>query len=110
LNCCKEKRNYSCFVFFFFFFFNNHETKQSYGVSPFEAPTPEAVFAKILSTVTIDFPEDPIVSDDAKHLICSLISPADKRLGANGGLADVQRHAWFKGDQHSNLMDEMQFV
>jgi hypothetical protein len=63
-------------------------------VSPFEAPTPEGVFAKILATQTVEFPNQPEVSDDAKELICAFISPADKRLGANGGLAEVQKHDW----------------
>ncbi len=88
LNSCKEKQNFGVVPSLF---------GNRYGVSPFEAPTPEEVFAKILSMKTIEFPEQPQISDDAKDLICGLISPAEKRLGANGGLIEVQKHAWFRG-------------
>lgn len=69
-----------------------------YGVSPFEASTPEQVFAKILATTEIEFPttEQPI-SDSAKSLIRSLIAPVERRLGRTGGLEEVRKHEWFNG-------------
>lgn len=56
---CKEKKTIAeCFLNSFFV--------HRFGFSPFEAATPEEVFAKILATTAVTFPDQPVVSADAK--------------------------------------------
>lgn len=67
-----------------------------YSASPFEAPTPEGVFSKILAfKYVVEFPGEPEVSDTAKDLISRFLSPPEHRLGAHGGLEEVRKHEWF---------------
>lgn len=74
-----------------------------FGVAPFSAPTPEAVFAKILQFQRITFPDQPSVSDSVKDLMSHLICAPNMRLGAHGGLAEVRTHAWFREINFSEL-------
>lgn len=74
-----------------------------YEVSPFEGQTPDEVFAKILKTKTITFPDHVEVSDAGKNLIASFICDQKDRLGANGGLVEVQKHEWFESVKWNEL-------
>ena len=90
-----------------------------FGAPPFNAPTTEQVFDKILNRA-IAWPEDDEleVSEDAKDLVNKLIQLDPKqRLGANinekhsSGGAEIQAHPWFADINWDTLLeDEAQFV
>ena len=73
------------------------------GSTLFDGPSPDAVFALILSTTKLEFPDSVQISDEAKSLISGFVSPAATRLGANGGLEEVRKHEWFKSVTWSEL-------
>lgn len=90
-----------------------------YGFPPFNAETPDEVFENILAR-KISWPDDEEfeVSEDAKHLINSLIKLDPKeRLGANleekfpSGGDEIRNHQWFKDINWDTLLeDEAQFI
>jgi serine/threonine-protein kinase RIM15 len=83
-----------------------------YGYPPFQADTPEEVFANILAR-KIDWPdpEEDEASPEAKDLMNQLMcTEQTERLGANGA-DEVRKHPFFEGLNWDTLLDEeAQFV
>lgn len=70
-----------------------------YGTTPFRGETRDQTFRRIMQT-HLKFPEHKRgpVSKECKHLIKKLLHPdPKKRLGAEGGAAEIKAHPFFKG-------------
>lgn len=69
-----------------------------FGIKPFDGPTPEAVFARILRFQgEVLFPMEPVVSPEARDIIACFLRPPAERLGADKGLDEVMTHPFFAG-------------
>jgi len=68
-----------------------------YGKTPFKGTNQKETFSNILNK-KLSFPDEPVVSKEAKNLIKSLLN-ADpkKRLGGKIGAADLRDNPFFKG-------------
>lgn len=68
------------------------------GYPPFIADTSTETCLKILNCAeTLQFPESPKISPEAKDLIQRLICDQSKRLGVNGGATEIKSHPFFNG-------------
>ncbi|PAV81003.1 hypothetical protein WR25_19427 [Diploscapter pachys] len=69
-----------------------------YGETPFFKDSLATTYANIMDHEnSLKFPEDVVISDNAKHLIRSFLSSVDKRLGRNG-VQEIKAHPFFKNN------------
>ncbi|GMH13814.1 hypothetical protein Nepgr_015655 [Nepenthes gracilis] len=75
------------------------------GYPPFCSDDPRTTCRKILNWKTcLKFPEEPIISDEARDLICRLISDVENRLGTRG-VEEIKEHPWFSPIQWDRLYE-----
>ncbi|KAI4104410.1 MAG: hypothetical protein L6R37_003309 [Teloschistes peruensis] len=71
------------------------------GWPPFCAEDPHDTYRKIVNwRETLYFPEDIVLGETARHLICSLLCSASHRLGTSGGAhgaSEIKQHDFFRG-------------
>ncbi|KAL8691577.1 MAG: hypothetical protein Q9218_003221 [Villophora microphyllina] len=71
------------------------------GWPPFCAEDPHDTYRKIVNwRETLYFPEDIVLGETARHLICSLLCSATHRLGTSGGAhgaSEIKLHDFFRG-------------
>lgn len=68
------------------------------GYPPFCSETPTETYRKIMNfKETLQFPDDAVVSDEARDLIERLLSDQDVRIGTNGGVKEIMSHPFFDG-------------
>ncbi|KAK9166879.1 hypothetical protein Scep_002070 [Stephania cephalantha] len=81
------------------------------GYPPFYSDEPMATCRKIVNWRNhLKFPEEVILSAEAKDLICKLLCNANKRIGANGA-DEIKAHPWFEGvEWHTLYQMEAAFV
>lgn len=74
------------------------------GYAPFCSDTPSETCQKILKWEKyFHIPPESRLSQNAIHLIRSLVCPADKRLGLNGA-DEIKKHPFFKGFDWNNVL------
>jgi len=71
-----------------------------YGKTPFKGGQQKETFHYILNK-KLEFPDEPVVSKEAKDLIRQLLTPdPNKRIGSKCGASDLKKeHPFFKGVQ-----------
>jgi serine/threonine protein kinase len=70
-----------------------------FGKTPFKGQDQKDTFHSILNKKLI-FPDEPVVSKDAKDLIRQLLqADTEKRIGSKCGASDIMQHSFFKGLQ-----------
>ncbi|CAG2122466.1 unnamed protein product, partial [Medioppia subpectinata] len=68
------------------------------GDTPFYADSLVGTYGKIMDHKnSLHFPEDVVISKDARQLICSFLTDRSQRLGRNG-VNDIKGHPFFKND------------
>lgn len=68
------------------------------GYPPFCSETPQETYRKVMSwRETLVFPAEVPISEDARALIQGFCSEAERRVGAHGGLAQIQAQPFFRG-------------
>lgn len=73
------------------------------GYAPFCSDTPSETCQKIIKWERyFHIPPEANLSPNAIHLIKSMVSPAERRLGLNGS-AEIKKHPFFKGFDWSNV-------
>ncbi|KAH8881531.1 kinase-like protein [Thozetella sp. PMI_491] len=75
------------------------------GWPPFVSEQPRDVYLKIINwPTTLGFPNDISLSAEAVHLIRSLMTHPEQRLGRHpGGAQQVKNHPWFAGVNFSTV-------
>lgn len=74
------------------------------GYAPFCSDTPSETCQKILKWEKyFHIPPEANLSQQAIHLIKSLVSPADRRLGLNGA-EEIKKHPFFKNFDWKNVL------
>lgn len=67
-----------------------------FGFTPFRGTHRDATFSNVLNKL-LTFPETPVISEDCKDLIQSLlVRDPTKRLGAKSGAEEIKKHRFFK--------------
>lgn len=75
------------------------------GYPPFCSDDPRITCRKIINWKTcLKFPEEPKISDMAKHLICHLLCDVETRLGTRS-VEEVKSHPWFNCIQWDMLYE-----
>ncbi|GKV04628.1 hypothetical protein SLEP1_g16769 [Rubroshorea leprosula] len=75
------------------------------GYPPFCSDDPRITCRKIVHWRTcLKFPEEPKISDEARHLICHLLCDVETRLGA-GRIEELKGHPWLRGIQWEKLYE-----
>ncbi len=81
----------------------------SAGFPPFCASTPHETYQNVMSwRETLTFPPETPISREAHHLITSLCTDADSRLGGSNGasaLEQFKRHAFFTNVDWENIRE-----
>ncbi|KAL5060206.1 hypothetical protein RYX36_031810 [Vicia faba] len=68
-----------------------------YGRTPFKGYNNEETLANVVSQ-SLRFPDDPLVSFEAKDLIRGLlVKEPENRLGSERGAAEIKKHPFFEG-------------
>ncbi|KAK8785354.1 hypothetical protein V5799_008281, partial [Amblyomma americanum] len=69
-----------------------------FSYPPFCSETPQETYRKVMSwRETLVFPPEVPISEDARALVQGFCSEADRRVGAQGGLAQIQAQPFFRG-------------
>lgn len=67
------------------------------GYPPFCSETPQETYRKIINfRDTLRFPEECVISSEAKDLVLKLCSDQSSRLGRNGS-HEIKAHPFFSG-------------
>ncbi|XP_010540900.1 PREDICTED: serine/threonine-protein kinase 38 isoform X1 [Tarenaya hassleriana] len=75
------------------------------GYPPFYSDDPMSTCRKIVNWKShLKFPEEAILSPDAKDLICRLLCSAKRRLGTNGA-DEIKVHPWFGNVDWDNIFN-----
>ncbi|CAA2981155.1 serine threonine- kinase tricorner [Olea europaea subsp. europaea] len=75
------------------------------GYPPFCSDEPRMTYRKIINWRTcLKFPEERIISNEAKDLICHFLCDVDKRLGTKG-VDEIKAHPWFRGVNWDTLFE-----
>ncbi|XP_054707053.1 rho-associated protein kinase 2-like [Uloborus diversus] len=70
-----------------------------FGDTPFYSESLVGTYAKIMDFAnSLHFPDDVMISKEAKNLICAFLTERMERLGRNG-IEDIKRHPFFQNDQ-----------
>lgn len=74
------------------------------GYPPFCSETPTETYRKIMNyKETLIFPEEAILTYEARELIERLLSDQESRLGTHGGVKEIMDHPFFEGVDWKNI-------